>query len=426
MGRGFAVGLALVLVLSLPALGVPDATPAALDRPETPAMSDPLSPSDINTSARLELPENDSIRSGTETTVIDVGATLHGESDELETRYHEYRLEERLDAADSDEERRAILREELSRIDDEVSTLRTRERTAYAAYANDDITERELLIEFAKIHVAASALEGALQDLDRRATAVPGITLSEEVSTLESETTTLQGPVRERSAATLTGDADPIEVYVETSENGVVLAMIDGDVYVREAYREDNREPLGEDQFDGELEAVLDRTTELYPWVSERSARHIGDEGAGLYYVIAHHPHGSLTVYYDGATRNVFREEQLLRPDRMPTVVAANETDEGLELSIERTYPGGPAKVTVTDASNGELVNASIRINGNAIREAGVDGEIWFVAPRGVVSVTASAGSEMVSITLEWAAGPDGGVVLQRVGEEAEEADDGS
>lgn len=425
MGRGLAAGLALVLVLSLPALGVPDAAPA-ISQPEAAAPSDPVSPSDINTSARLELPENDTVRSGAESTVIDAGATLHGESDRLETRYHEHRLEERLGAADSDEERRAILREELSRIDDEVSALRTRERTAYAAYANDDISERELLIEFARIHVAARELEGSLQDLDRRATAVPGITLSEEVATLESETTTLQGPVRERSARTLTGDAEPIRVHVETSENGVVLAMIDGDVYVREAYRSDNRDPLGDDQFNGELEEVLDRTTELYPWVSERSARHIGDEGAGLYYVIAHHPHGSLTVYYDGATRDVFREEQLLRPERMPTIVAANETDQGLEMSIERTYPGGPAKVTATDATSDDPVNASIRINGETVGDTGSDGELWFVAPRGVMSIGASVGPEMVSITLEWTAGSEGRMVLERTDEDVEEIDDQS
>lgn len=426
MGRGLAVGLALVLVLSLPVLGVPDAAPAISDQPEATAASDPVSSPDINTSARLELPENDTVRSGAETTVIDVGATIHGESDRLETRYYEHRLDERLGAADSDEERRAILREELSRIDDEVSALRTRERTAYAAYANDNIGERELLIEFARIHVAARALEGPLQDLDRRATAVPGITLSEEVATLESETTTLQGPVRERSARTLTGDADPIRVHVETSENGVVLAMIDGDVYVREVYRSDNRDPLGDDQFNGELEEVLDRTTELYPWVSERSARHIGDEGAGLYYVIAHHPHGSLTVYYDGATRDVFREEQLLRPERMPSIEAANETDQGLEMSIERTYPGGPAKVTVIDAASGDPVNASIRISGRTVGDTGNDGELWFVAPRGVMSVSASVGPEMVSITLEWTAGPEGGMVLERTDEDGEEGDDQS
>lgn len=330
---------------------------------------------------------------------IDIGAALDDDANQLESQYDEHRLDARMEAADSEAERRAIIREEESRLSQSVEQLREREQTAYTDYYEGKHDERELLSELAIVHTNAVALEDSISTLEDHAGDVSDVSLTTQIETMEVEALTMQGPVREQVGEMLRGETDSARVHVETDGEGVVLGVIDGGEFHREAYRADNRNPDGETQY-GSLGQSEDRIEELYPSVFPDARWSYSEVGYGTHRGVGKHAQGSLTVYLDTATDDVYREFQTFDLDRTETTLIEEETEDEVNVSVSQTVPGGPAKVTLTDAETDAPLSGEVTINDRTIGQTNDAGEVWFVAPRDSMTIVADVGDTEIKLTV--------------------------
>jgi hypothetical protein len=405
------VALALLLVVASTAAAAPFAVQSDAEGTST---ADGLPPvvAAANTSAHLALPDDriETVRFGTVT--LDVGGSLAMDNARVHGRYATTRLREAFAAADDDDaQRRAVVLQSTARLEGRIENLTARERDALEAYNAGDLSTRAYLRELAAIHVTADALLTTIDQLYtfNRAAGTP--VEATRVARMKARLAPLTGPVRGRLAAAMEGDSDAVRVYVETSESGFVLSMIEtgqyDTQYTREAYFGDgldNRwadKPLSIDEFEQRLE-------ELYPWVTankDSSDSALTSEPnyirSGVYAIAFNHPHGTisnrdLTVYYDAGTQSVFYEIQRLDVDQVPTEQVANVTDENLRIRVRATYSDGPMVVNVTDATTGEPVDATVEVNGQTVGTT-ARGDVWTVAPRGEFTVTASSGGRNVT-----------------------------
>lgn len=395
MSRLLSVVVAALLVCSLPAFAVPGAGGLEPTARESPVSYAALDAEGIDWLTLSDGPA----ASGGGYVGIDLGAAIDDDANRLEARYENHRIDARMEAANSDAERRAILREEASQLSGSVAQLRERERTAYAQYYRGERSERELLSELAVVHTNAVVLSESVSTLEGHAEDVPGISLSSRLETMEVETLTMQGPVRERVAKMLHGETDPTRVYVETDGNGTVLGIIDGDRFHREIHRADHRDPDADPRYTS-LGQSEDRIAELYPSIFSEARWSYSEVGYGTHRATGHHPRGSLTVYLDTATGDVYREFQSLRLDRTDTTVLDTKTKAGATLTVSRTVPGGPAKVTLSEAETGAPLSGEVALDGRTVGRTNADGEVWFVAPRGSMAINASTGSTPIELTI--------------------------
>lgn len=388
--------LAALLVCSIPAVAVsgsiaPTAEPAAS------SSTGPQAAVDAPAVGRLSLSDGPTV-SGEGYVVVDLGAAIDSDSSRLETRYEDHRFDVRMETADSDADRRAIIREEADDLSAAVAQLRERERSAYMAYYEGERSERDLLAELAVIHTNAVVLEGSVATLGEYTAATPGVSLDSELETMAVETRTLQGPVRERVAAMMRGEADPTRVYVETDGQGIVLAAIDGDRFHREAHRIDHRDSEADTQYSS-LGQSEDRIAELYPTIFPEARWSYSEIGHSTHRGTATYDRGSLTVFLDTGTGDVYREFRTLRLDRVDTTTVTSETNGGITATVSGTAPGGPATVTLTDAQTNAPVSGEVTLDGRTVGETNDDGELWFVAPRDPVTGEATVGSTTVEFT---------------------------
>ncbi|MCL7416917.1 MAG: hypothetical protein M8354_03640, partial [Halalkalicoccus sp.] len=210
---------------------------------------------------------------------------------------------------------------------------------------------------------------------------------------------TMQGPVRERVAGMVHGEADPARVHVETGGEGVVLAMIDGDRFYREAHRMDRRDLDAEPQYSS-LGQSEDRIAELYPSIFSEARWSYSEVGHNTHRGTATYPEGSLTVFLDTGTGEVYREFKMLRLDQLDTRVVETNTTDGITTTVSGTVPGGPATVTLADAETGAALSGEVTINGRAVGTTD-DGPVRFVAPRGSMTVTATVGGDEIGFTVD-------------------------
>ncbi|MFB6205266.1 MAG: hypothetical protein ABEJ05_01890, partial [Haloglomus sp.] len=373
-----------------------------------------------NTTAYLALAKpTETRRFGTAT--FDVGGVVASDGAATHSTYQATWLRSTfLSAGDNATRRRQVVERAADRIGARITALEQRERHALTRYNAGAISTRTYLRELAAIDRAAGSLRGAVQLLRTYNDAVGDPVSPRRIAAMKARLLPLEGPVRARVAATMAGEEPPVRVYVETSSEGVVLAMVDrgqfSQRYVREAYVPSARNPGGTDQFvrGGErLEAARDRAAELYPWVFANQAgtsigTYTGEPflyNAGVYSVRIGHPHGTsrtydLVTFLDGSTRDVFREIQYKDLSSIPTVAAGSNVSQSLNITVERTRTGGPMLVRVTDATTGEPVQVDIRVEGESVGQTGIDGERWVIAPASTTRVTAVTGTRTVSLVV--------------------------
>jgi len=414
MHRQFPALLALLLVVA--AVGVaPTASGTAAEQSALRPVAD-----EPNTTSYLALDEPVE-RSGFATPGLDVGGALAADNAVIHNRYERHRVDQRYRNARNDSARRVVLREAADELDARVARLTARERAARTAYNDGDISTATYLRRISVIHSEATALQTAAVRLSRRAEAAPGDPVAEErLAGFKARLTPLEGPVRERAGEAIAAREDRTRIYTETSNDGVVLAMVvpstlrTGGQYVREAYIDSARTETASDQFmddgDPDFEAVVTRSEELYPWVFERNPAYtvglVTDQPylytAGVYAVGVNHPHGTdrrfdLVTYLDGGTTDVFREIQYKSTAQLPTERLGTNRTGGVNLSVYRTHAGGPMQAAVTDNAS-TPVNATVYVDGERIGSTDSDGERWFVAPRGTVNVTAVHEGERITV----------------------------
>jgi len=429
-----AVALALLLGLSpvaaLPHTGTsaaarpveaPGSSPSA-DAPASPAADAPIAPvtGGRNTTAYLAISPVDVERSGFGPASIDAGGAASLDRAELEGRHSYLSLVESFTTAETTTEREVAVELALARLDGRVTALERREAAAQTAFNGGDMTARTYLRELAAVDTRADGLSRSLTQLyefvdSMREPPVSPTRIAEQKARLVG----LRGPVRDRVADAMRGEAEPVRVFVETSDTAVVLSTVTGSEfnrqYVREAYLPAARDPGGTDQFRTargyDLEAARQRASELYPWTFENAGPtstglRTGEPylyRAGVYSVTLDHPHGTagqgdLVTYLDGATGEVFREVQFKDLSEVPTAEPRANSSEGLSIEVNRTRAGGPVSVLVRSNDTGDPVAATVSIDGEVVGPTGQDGRLWTVAPREAFTVTARAGGRNVTV----------------------------
>lgn len=328
---------------------------------------------------------------------LDLGPAAGFEANVTAHRIETMAVEERIEAAETDGERSRRLLTALSTVETRVITLDEREQAAIDAYSRGAIDAERFVWRLAAISAEADALEHRLTVLQALDDETSGFSLDRSrVEALRFELRTFGGPVRDRAAAALLGQVEPTRIYVETGPRGVVLTTIVDGTYVREAYRGAvrNRE-------DGGITAAraLNVTAGSYPAIwAARLPGGVQATGSGDTFVATvPHTRGRLTAFVDAGSERVFKEYQRIDLATYEGRPAATNVRSGLELVVNRTYPGGPLRIAVLDAETGRPVNATVTISQGPEKEVvvgttGTDGVVWTISPRGQFTVFAIHG----------------------------------
>ena len=343
-----------------------------------------------NTSARLGLDPERIDRADGETVTVDVGSSLQSDLGATDDRY-EYHLVQAEYRAVAEQEQPAIVDAELDHLESRVEELRTREEAAFERYSEGELSTTEFVTELAAAHGEAQRIEMRLEGVDQlddeRA-------FSDRTVAIEVELRRFHGPVREQIGDALAGKEQPVTVYVEAADDGVVLSTIDDGQYVREAHAHWNIDEEPDRRMS--YSEAASQFESLYPWAW--SAGHVSTTGIGgdlLYRGYSDHQHGELTAYLDPGTQKIFVEHQFLNPEAMPIQETVVADGDGPNVTVERTYAGGPALV---DAGTDD---AEIWIDGEHVGTTGDDGTVWIVEPRPVYDLSITANGESTTATVE-------------------------
>jgi hypothetical protein len=415
-----AAGVALdpgigVLPASEPA-DAATATPTASTRAPPPASPSPERPAtgvrdgslavaagnDTRPVHVLDIPPTQVTRTALDRRMVDLGPALgfaaNGSSYRLET----LATVERVESAESPDVRRRRVLDAVRGLETGVETLQTEQREAVAAYAAGDLTARGLLIRLARVDARARALDDRRARLAAVAADSEALTETDadRISAVRVRLDTFHGPVREHVVSVLRGDAPPTRFYVAAGPDSVVLTMIRGDQYVREVFRGDLR--TGGTGTVG-IEGATVTFRRAYPVVYDTLVNNTTDVSgqAGTFRVQLRHSRGALVAYVDGGSGRVFREfhtRPLTTFERNDTV---RSTRDGFRLSVNRTYAGGPMRVSVVDAATGTPANFTITMGppqgeSTTIGATGPDGVLWTLAPTGQFTVVAIDGTTVV------------------------------
>jgi len=393
--------LALVALLVVAAAGAaatpvadaPSRATVAGDDPSPPLAAAPVQTSVPNTTNYLALPADGVETARIDSARLDVASTLSLGSSDLRGQYNATRFAVRLERADSEER---VLRRTVVDLRDQVASLRARQQAAVEAYNRGALTTEAFLREIAVVHTRADAAGQLASEVVSRTNSplVPRELLL-EARYVRAELDALTGPVRARAADALTGERDPLRVYVSTAAEGVVLATVDSGLYVREAYVEANR-ATGGDAVTGTGQAYDIVTAERYPWAGENVAGGGvdgfpgGAEGQSLYRVTVPHTQGTLVAHLDGQSGEVFREVQTKRLAAAPTRDAIVNSTDGAVLTLGRTHAGGQLVVSLSDPATGEgLSDVPVSVGGKQVGTTGEDGVLYALQPRDSVQVLA-------------------------------------
>lgn len=353
----------------------------------------------------LAINESDVTVSNTTAIDLDVGVAVSADSAALHAEYLSGTFQQAMANANTEANRTAIRRQMLARIAKASDRLRERNRAAIEAYAADDLTTEEFLVERARITTRADELHDVLSSIHD---SLPRFNSPEDLAAAvnhhRGQLRVLQGPISVAAAnRTARGDVGG-SFYVEASDSGYTLAHIADGTYHRETFLGSDWDPGGTDQFatnpEGALDAALNRSATLYPWVVDNKEARGGVYVAGIYWRSWELPGGRLTVYLDGATTDVFREHQsrvLLAFNRTEVV---NRTVDSVRFTVDRTYETGPAAVTLSDATTGEPLDGTVTIGDRDAESVGADGTVWFVEPRRDVAINATADGADFSVSV--------------------------
>jgi hypothetical protein len=339
----------------------------------------------------LDLPRSSSVRAVLHRESVDLGPATAFSSNASAARLETIATVQHVRAAETTEERQRRILAAVSAIEQAQVSLRSDQRDTIAAFAAGRIDGRTLLIRLARIDARAAALGDRRAQLEALSDATEDFSLeSGRLPSIETELQVYSGPLREHLVEVLRGEAPPTRFYVAATTDGVVLSAIVEGRYVRETYRDDLRSP-GDDSID--LDDALDNVTApAYPvvWASKTNADATGSGGSLI--VRVPHPRGNLTAFVDGGQRAVFREIQERPLDSFASDQTATGTGDGLRLTVNRTYAGGPMRVRLEEIETGEPRDLLVTVrppNGDSIRlgRTGPDGVLWTLTPAGRFTV---------------------------------------
>jgi len=272
--------------------------------------------------------------------------------------------------------------------------LRQRETNAIDAFTAGDRRPTALLEELVLVGQSADRLRDRLDVIDAQIEASGDDRrreLSDRLTAIDYELRMLDGPVRAYAADVFSGERPASRVSIQVGEGNLALTAIDDGSYIREAYRFDNRAT------GGEITAATaeDIVAEQYPWFWEQRSGgtwSIGGPGS-LSLVSIEIDEGSLQTFIDGTTEQRFVEHQRIALDAVVPVTRTTKRQDGLAVTVDRTYVGGPLNVHVVDADTNQPVDADVSIGQNGRESVFVGattsgGTVWTLTPRGSFTLT--------------------------------------
>jgi len=339
---------------------------------------------------------------------VDVGTAIAADTARLQSGYQTTSFEDAFYATQDPGERDETIASNVRRAEERTQQLRDRRTTAIEGLDAGVLSTRSFLRSMSLVDSEAEQIAATvrrIKDVARTSSYSLPRSLDTRLENLRGELEVLHGPVAQRASHAVAGGGEIESVYVESSETGYTLAVVDGDSYFRETYLADERRPEATDQFrESELylvNAANRRGLELYPWVTNDtspSSQALGE--TGIYRFRAEYTSGDLTAYLDGGTTNVFRETQRQSVSAVPVTDTVTGRNGSLAVQVNTTYETGPMNVTVTDNETGQPVDATVSVDRERVGRTGGDGTLWLVEPRDGVPVTIRTDAGIVEIRL--------------------------
>lgn len=358
----------------------------------------------------LDIPPRSIERWGVDRQYVDLGPAVTLSTNETTDRLQTLAMAERIEAANTTEQRQARIRMAVRELEADVDELDARQTEAVAAYSRGDITSRDLLVDLVRISIAAEELGERRSRLEELAAETPGYDIDRgRVASVGNRLSAFTGPVRAHAEEVLRGDAAPHRFYIATGPESVTVTTIVGDTYYREAYRGDLRNGAGDAI---ELEVALDIVSTSYPviWNTTREQTQVFG-GGETYPVRIAHSRGDLTAFVDSDARVVYAEHQRRPLDSLVYDRRADRTSEGLRLRVNHTYPGGPVEVNVVDAETGDPVDANVTMRTGtgatrSLERVDEDGTRWTLSPYRRYTITAQYLGDSVEAVIDPGAPP--------------------
>lgn len=391
---------ALLLVAAVPATAGPPSA-AAVASEEAAATRAPVALAPNGTPAMLAL--DGPTRAGFGSPTVTLSAALELQTASVDGRLSVHALDVRFERANSTSAAQ-YLRDVEGRIAARTDALVAAERRARLAYLNGSADAGTTLRRFARIGVQAEHTETLVE---RALVYERGISDTDNVEWALKDHYTrlapLTGPVRDVVVRAIEGEVRDPRIYLNVSDDGVVLSAIRGERYFREAYRLDNIDVQAKER----LADPQQRLQELYPWAwSEENALTLSiSEGIplrlnnGVYNATVGYRHGRLVGYVDGDTGLVFHEIQTKALSGTPLFEARTFDRGGYVLNATPTYPGGPVRVSLM-GQEGTPVTGEVRVDGVLVGQTGED-PVWTLGPPGEYTITATRGDTQIPLILD-------------------------
>lgn len=337
---------------------------------------------------------------GYEQVSVDVSSAASISAQTIHSEHDSQTRSEQLAAADQDS-RELVAGTQLDNVEAEFEMLAQRQQELYDAYSTGELSARELLRNLATLQIEIEtqvknyerAVEVTELDIERRS----------QFETLKDGLTP-ERPVLARISETLMAEEDSRLVYLQGSSEGLVVATVTDEQFTRQATVLSERNFDGRDRFKlaqnvsiddkdwatpiGYSEA-LSRLSELYPWTYSRIQADPGNinQLSRIYSVFTPNPQGELTTYFDGATRNVFHENQVGPVDAYSIQNVVSNQSDGFTITVGLTHDSGPLRVTVEDGEQ-PITDAAVQIDGHPVGSTDDDGQLWTVQPRAGFEIT--------------------------------------
>ena len=397
----------VVLLVAAPILGAATSAPTTSDVTALSGeMAAQVQASPNETIRVLDIEESALVASSVDTEYVDLGPSLAFAALRAGGQIQTRASVERIESVDDVSVRSQLILGELNRVEQRTIAIQSAQQTAITQFNAGSLSTREFLVELARIDAEARDLEARRIALRELAGDTPDFSIdSARLAALERELDTFTGPVRAHAVDVLSGEAEPTRFSVRTNQTGVVLSTVTDDAYIREVYRGDlrNRDKSGVTPTE-----ALDTVAENYPGVWESRATQNGADvvGAGNSYLVRiNHDRGQLYAYVDSGSRKVFKESQTRPLESLSNGTPATEVKDGLDLTVYRSYPGGPLRIQLNESATGDPIDANVTIGVEASQEStllgrtGVDGTIWTVSPSSTYTITVIRGNAAVVLT---------------------------
>jgi len=261
---------------------------------------------------------------------------------------------QRIEAAETSVERQRRILAAINRVERDEVTLNSRQTEAFSAHAAGNLSDRELLDELVRIAATAREYDERLDELDALAEETDGFSSPTRLDELQVALQCVRGPVRDYALSTARGATPATDVYVESSNRSIVLATVvdDGSTFARSS-----------ESIAGTAGAARSATTRRSmprPPPTPRRRRSASPTRVRRRLGPAdHHPARFRTPSHLRQRRHGtgVRRAPADRARGVPRHRAVSVNGDGFNVTVDRSYAGGPVTVTVRNEETGEPVS---------------------------------------------------------------------